>query len=160
MKQRFAEVATTPTVCEPNPRRVGQTGVGTMKDPSRSRGLFGSWSAPPFASNAVRWGAAIVFVVFGAGKFVNHASELASFRFYGLPAPEVFVDLIGALELLGGLMLAAGRGGRPRPPLLPGGMVRADGVSRIRRGRPLHPYPAPPFLPAKLYLPRVWRRVG
>ena len=28
-----------------------------------------------------------MFVVFGAGKYVDHASELASFRAYGLPAP-------------------------------------------------------------------------
>ena len=28
-----------------------------------------------------------VFVVFGVGKFVNHAAELASFKSYGLPVP-------------------------------------------------------------------------
>ena len=57
----------------------------------------------------VRRSAAIVFVVFGAGKFVNHTSELASFRHYALPAPEVFVYVIGMLELVGGLLLASGR---------------------------------------------------
>ena len=56
---------------------------------------------------AVRWAAAIVFVVFGAGKFVNHASELSSFRQYGLPLPDVFVYTIGVLELAGGLLLAS-----------------------------------------------------
>jgi hypothetical protein len=44
-------------------------------------------SSPPWAT-AVRCAAAIVFVVFGAGKFVNHASKLASFRRYALPAPD------------------------------------------------------------------------
>ena len=60
-------------------------------------------------STAIRWGAAIVFVVFGAGKFVNHGSELASFRHYALPAPAVWVYLIGVLEIVGGLLLASGR---------------------------------------------------
>ena len=125
-----------------------------MKDPSRSRGLFGSWSAPPLASTAVRWEAAIVFVVFGAGKFVNHASELASFRFYGLPAPELFVDLIGALELLGWLMLAAGRWVRLVALLLAGDMVGAIVVSGIGRGELVSLTLAPVLLLAMLYLLR------
>ena len=57
---------------------------------------------------AIRWAAGAVFVVFGAGKFVDHASELASFRQYALPAPGVFVYAIGLLELVGGLLLARG----------------------------------------------------
>jgi uncharacterized membrane protein YphA (DoxX/SURF4 family) len=35
-----------------------------------------------------------VLVAFGLGKFVDHASELASFKSYALPAPEVFVVAI------------------------------------------------------------------
>src|SRR6476660_4425525 len=42
-----------------------------------------------------------VFVVFGLGKFVNHASEVDSFRDYGLPAPAAFVDMIGAIVVSG-----------------------------------------------------------
>jgi hypothetical protein len=33
----------------------------------------------------VRWSGGIVFVVFGAGKFVAHASALASFASMGFP---------------------------------------------------------------------------
>jgi putative oxidoreductase len=95
-----------------------------------------------------------VFVVFGAGKFVNHASELASFRFYGLPAPEVFVDLIGALEFLGGLMLAAGRWVRLVALLLAGDMVGAIVVSGIGRGELVSLTLAPLLLLAMLYLLR------
>ena len=47
-------------------------------------------------------------VVFGIGKFVNHTSELASFKSYGLPAPEAFVVVIGLIELVGGLLLMTG----------------------------------------------------
>ena len=45
-----------------------------------------------------------VFVVFGIGKFVNHPSELASFRTYGLPAPGAFVIIVGVIEVVGGLL--------------------------------------------------------
>ena len=45
-----------------------------------------------------------VFVVFGIGKFANHTSELASFKTYGLPAPEAFVIMIGLIELVRGLL--------------------------------------------------------
>lgn len=105
-------------------------------------------------STAVRWAAAIVFVVFGAGKFVNHASELASFRLYDLPAPQVFVYAIGALELTGGLLLAAGRWVRPAAVLLAGDMVGAIVVSGIGRGEIISLTLAPALLLAMLFLLR------
>jgi uncharacterized membrane protein YphA (DoxX/SURF4 family) len=75
-----------------------------------------------------------VFVVFGAGKFVNHASELASFRAYGLPAPSAFVVVIGVIELVGGSLLIAGRIVRLAALTLAGDMVGAIIVSGIARG--------------------------
>ena len=75
-----------------------------------------------------------VFVAFGAGKFVNHASELASFKTYGLPAPEAFVIVIGVLEFLGGLLLIAGVLTRPAALALAGDMVGAIVVSGIAKG--------------------------
>ena len=50
-----------------------------------------------------------VFVAFGVGKFVNHASELASFKSYGLPVPGLFVIAIGVIEIVGGALLISGR---------------------------------------------------
>lgn len=41
-------------------------------------------------------------MVLGAGKFVDHASELASFRAYGPPAPGVLVIAVGVQELARG----------------------------------------------------------
>jgi uncharacterized membrane protein YphA (DoxX/SURF4 family) len=75
-----------------------------------------------------------VFVVFGAGKFVDHSSELASFRGYDLPAPEVFVVVIGVIELVGGALLIANRFVRPAAFVLAGDMVGAIVVSGIAKG--------------------------
>ena len=106
-------------------------------------------------STAIRWGAAIVFVVFGAGKFVNHGSELASFRQYALPAPAVWVYLIGALEIVGGLLLASGRLVRFGALALAGDTVGAIIVSGIGRGELLSLTLAPVLLIAMTFL--IWR---
>ena len=75
-----------------------------------------------------------VFVAFGTGKFVNHASELASFKTYGLPAADVFVVVIGVVEVIGGALLIAGLFTRPAALVLAGDMVGAIVVSGIARG--------------------------
>jgi putative oxidoreductase len=75
-----------------------------------------------------------VFVGFGAGKFVNHASELASFRAYGLPTPETFIVVIGMIELAGGVLLIAGILTRPAALVLAGDMLAAIIVSGVARG--------------------------
>lgn len=103
---------------------------------------------------AVRWVAAIVFVVFGAGKFVNHASELASFRQYALPAPGAFVYLIGVLEIAGGVLLAAGLLVRVAALVLAADMVGAIVVSGIGRGEDLSLTLAPLLLVAMIFL--IW----
>ena len=81
-----------------------------------------------------RIASAIVFIAFGAGKFVNHASELASFKTYGLPAPEFFVYAIGAIEIVGGLLLLLGWLVRPAALVLAGDMVGAIVVSGFKEG--------------------------
>ena len=106
-------------------------------------------------STAIRWGAAIVFVVFGAGKFVNHASELASFRQYALPAPAVWVYGIGVLELVGGLLLAFGCLVRFAALALAADMVGAIVVSGFGRGELLSLTLAPVLLVALTLL--IWR---
>jgi uncharacterized membrane protein YphA (DoxX/SURF4 family) len=103
-------------------------------------------------STAIRWGAAIVFVVFGAGKFVNHGSELASFRHYALPAPAVWVYLIGVLEIVGGLLLASGRLVRFAALALAADMVGAIIVSGFGRGELVSLTLAPVLLIAMTFL--------
>jgi putative oxidoreductase len=75
-----------------------------------------------------------VFVAFGAGKFVNHASELASFEAYGLPAPALLVLVIGVVEVVGGVLLIAGLYTKPAALVLAGDMVVAIIVSGIAKG--------------------------
>ena len=99
-----------------------------------------------------------VFVVFGIGKFVNHGSELASFKTYGLPAPEAFVVVIGVIELVGGLLLIAGHFTRPAALLLAGDMTGAILVSGLANGELISLTLAPAELVAMLVL--TWMGPG
>jgi putative oxidoreductase len=100
----------------------------------------------------LRIAAGIVFLVFGIGKFTAHASELASFRTYGLPAPEVFVYAVGALEIAGGTLLLFGWLVRPAALLLGGDMVGAIAVSGIKEGEIISLTLAPALLIVMLLL--------
>jgi putative oxidoreductase len=99
-----------------------------------------------------------VFVAFGVGKFVNHASELASFRSYGLPAPAVFVVAIGVIELAGGVLLIAGIRTRLAALVLAGDMVGAIIVSGIAKGQIVSLTLAPAALAAMLIV--LWAGPG
>jgi putative oxidoreductase len=99
-----------------------------------------------------------VFVAFGAGKFVNHSSELASFKTYGLPAPEAFVVVIGLVEVAGGLLLITGVLTRPAALVLAGDMVGAIVVSGLAKGELISLTVAPAELVAMLVL--LWLGPG
>ena len=105
------------------------------------------WAAP------VRWSAGAVFVVFGIGKFTDHAHEVASFETYGLPSPDAFVYLVGVLETVGGLLLIAGLLTRLVALALAGNMVGAIVVSGIGEGEVFPSLTlAPLLLAAMLFL--------
>ncbi len=106
----------------------------------------------------VRLGAGAVFVVFGAGKFANHASEVASFHTYGLPSPDVFVYAIGVAELVGGLLLMAKLATRIAALVLAADMVAAIIVSGIERGELISLTLAPVQLAGMLFL--LWAGPG
>ena len=99
-----------------------------------------------------------VFVVFGIGKFVNHPSELASFKTYGLPAPAAFVVVIGLIELVGGLLLMTGVLTRPAALVLAGDMIGAIVISGIANGELISLTLAPVELVAMLVL--LWMGPG
>lgn len=110
------------------------------------------------AGLAVRLAAAAVFISFGVGKFASHASELASFRTYGLPAPDAFVYVIGVVEILGGLLLLCGLATRPVALVLAANMVGAIVVSGIAHGEMISLTLAPAMLVAMLFL--LWSGPG
>ena len=91
-------------------------------------------------------------MVFGLGKFVNHADELASFESYGLPAPGLTVYAIGVLELVGGAALIAGRALRPVAALLAANMAVAIVVSGIGQGEVVPSLTLAPVLLAVMLL--------
>ena len=99
-----------------------------------------------------------VFIVFGIGKFVNHASELASFKSYGLPAPDAFVVVVGLIELVGGLLLLIGVLTRPAALALAGDMIGAIVVSGIAKGELISLTLAPAQLVVMLVL--LWMGPG
>ena len=99
-----------------------------------------------------------VFVVFGLGKFVNHASEVDSFRDYGLPAPAAFVVVIGVIEIVGGLLLILGLATRPAALVLAPDMVGAIVVSGLALGEPISLTLAPAELVLCLFL--FWKGPG
>jgi uncharacterized membrane protein YphA (DoxX/SURF4 family) len=82
----------------------------------------------------VRLAAAAVLIPFGVGKFTAHASEVDSFRNYGLPAPDAFVYLIGVLEVGCGALLLAGALTRLAALVMAGDMIGAIAVSGIEEG--------------------------
>jgi uncharacterized membrane protein YphA (DoxX/SURF4 family) len=121
----------------------------------KARASVSGRSARPAIAVAIRLAAAGVFVVFGVAKFTNHASELASFRDYGLPAPDAFVDAIGVLEVAGGMLLAIGLLVRPAAIALACDMVGAIVVSGVGRGEAVSLTLAPLLLVAMIFLIRV-----
>ncbi len=82
----------------------------------------------------VRCAAAIVFLIFGVSKLVNHAAELASFRHYPVPAPGTFVYAVGVIEISGGLLLAVGLLTRLTALALAADMLGAIVVSGLALG--------------------------
>ncbi len=110
------------------------------------------------AALVVRLVAGLVFVAFGAGKFVEHAAEVESFRGYGLPAPELVVYGTGVVELGGGLLLLAGLLVRLAGVGLAGTMTGAIVTSGIGKGETVSLTLAPAMLGCVLYL--LWTGAG
>ena len=122
--------------------------------------LFGNRVAGRAATvvAVLRVAAAIVFIVFGVGKFSQHGSEVASFEQYGLPSPDAFVYAIGVLEIGGGLLLLAGLLTRPAALALAGDMIGAIAVSGFGEGEIVSLTLAPALLVVMLVL--LWAGPG
>jgi uncharacterized membrane protein YphA (DoxX/SURF4 family) len=101
----------------------------------------------------VRLLAGAVYAGAGTPKFFAHDWEAGHFRTYGLPLPDAFVYLIGAIEILGGLALIANVAVRPVSLLLGAVMVGAIVTSGIGQGEWIPSLTlAPALLIASAYL--------
>jgi putative oxidoreductase len=104
-------------------------------------------------ATAVRSVSGAIFVAFGLGKFLDHAHEVEAFERYGLPWPDTFVFAVGALEIVGGVLLIANRLTRLAALALAGNMVGAIVVSGIGEGEVVPSLTlAPLLLAAMLFL--------
>lgn len=116
----------------------------------RVRGLLSGRARGPLLVGLL---AGAVFVVAGLAKFLNHDGELASFRTYGLPWPAAQVVFVGAVEILGGLLLLSGRLVRPAALALAATMLVAIVVSGFGQGEVIPSLTlAPVLLAAMVYL--------
>lgn len=128
------------------------TSLATWAVSSRVHGA-GAW-----ATTVVRIVTGALFVSFSVGKFVDHARESADFDHYGIPAPEVATYLVGALELMGGVLLVIGLLTRPAALLLALNMTGAIATAGRVDGGTFHLGVAPAMLVAMLFL--VWAGSG
>jgi uncharacterized membrane protein YphA (DoxX/SURF4 family) len=101
----------------------------------------------------VRLLAGAVYAGAGTPKFFAHGWEAGHFRTYGLPFPDAFVYMIGAIEIIGGLALIADLAVRPFALLLGAVMVGAIVTSGIGQGEWIPSLTlAPALLVASVYL--------
>jgi len=104
------------------------------------------------ATAVVRIVVGVVFVFFGALKFLVTEFEVAEFVRFGFPESTVVVLLVGLVEVVAGLMLVVGLG--TRVAALGLAVVMAGAVVTAGRtvGGPFHLGVAPALLVANLYL--------
>jgi len=106
----------------------------------------------------LRIGAGLVFVAFSLGKFTRHAAEAAAFDRYGIPLADVATYLVGATELVCGLLLVAGLATRPAALALALDMAVAIATAGRIDGGPVHLGLAPVLLGVMLLL--LWAGAG
>jgi putative oxidoreductase len=110
---------------------------------------------PEWSPLVARVAAGAIYVAFGLAKFVSHASEAASFRFYGLPSPDAFTYFVGVVELGGGLLLLLGLLTRAAALLLAGNMVGVLAAAAPKEHTFINLVLAPALLLTMLYLLRA-----
>jgi putative oxidoreductase len=94
----------------------------------------------------------------GIGKFTDHAKEVADFRGYEVPWPEVAVPAVGVIEVVGGALLVIGLLVRPAAFVLACNMIGALATAGRVEGGSFHLVYAPVLLVVMLFL--VWSGAG
>jgi uncharacterized membrane protein YphA (DoxX/SURF4 family) len=94
----------------------------------------------------------VVFVFFGALKFLVTEFEVAEFVRFGFPESALVVYLVGLVEVVAGLMLVLGLGTRLAALALAVVMAGAVLTAGLTVGGPFHLGLAPALLVANLWL--------
>ncbi|MCJ7437931.1 MAG: DoxX family protein [Acidimicrobiia bacterium] len=94
----------------------------------------------------------LFFVSTGIGKFADHAKEVADFRGFEVPWPEVAVPVVGTIELVGGLLLIVGLLTRPAALMLAFDMIGALATAGRVEGGSFHLVYPPVLLVLMLFL--------
>lgn len=108
-------------------------------------GVFDRLRDPMLLFVRLTWG--WLFCQTGYGKLTHLAQTTDFFRELGLPFPGTNALFVGALECIGGLLLAAGLGGRVVALLLAGNMLvayltaHASSLLSLREFTEAAPYP-------------------
>jgi putative oxidoreductase len=114
--------------------------------------------AAAYLTTAIRVVAGAVFVSVSTGKFLDHMQEAVDFKSYGIPVPDAAVYVVGALELVGGLLLVLGLFTRVAALLLAANMVGAISTAGVMEGGSFNLGVAPALLIAMLFL--LWAGPG
>jgi len=111
-----------------------------------------------YLPTAVRVVSGAVFVSVSTGKFLDHMQEAVDFKSYGIPVPDAAVYVVGALELVGGLLLVLGLFTRVAALLLAANMVGAISTAGVMEGGSFNLGVAPALLIAMVFL--LWAGPG
>jgi putative oxidoreductase len=110
------------------------------------------------ATTAVRIVTGVFFISVSISKFTEHSKEVADFKRYGVPIPEVAVYVVGTIELIGGIALTLGLLTRLAALLLAADMIGAISTAGRVEGGGFNLGVAPTMLAAMLFL--LWAGPG
>lgn len=101
---------------------------------------------------ALRMVAGAFLVGVGIGKFTDRVSEVADFRHYGVPLPDLAVPLAGVVEVVGGICVLAGFLVRPAAALVALNLLVALFTAGVTDGGTFHLVVGPAVMLAMLVL--------
>ena len=100
----------------------------------------------------VRLAAGVFLVGVGIGKFTDRAGEVADFRHYGVPLPDLAVPLAGVIEIVGGLCVVAGLLMRPAAAIVAVNLLVALLTAGLTDGGTFHLVVGPTLMVAMILL--------
>jgi putative oxidoreductase len=101
---------------------------------------------------ALRLVAGVFLVGVGIGKLTDRASEVADFRHYGVPLPDLAVPLAGVIEIVGGICVVAGLLIRPAAALVALNLLVALLTAGVTDGGTFHLVVGPAVMLAMVVL--------